>query len=109
MAARRKANETKGVPIPGTGVTHGHHKRGRRNPAGATMHVNQEWGATGRKHEDADRNLNNRARRDAIDEGLDEIFATQVDDEPLIDDGDWDDYWVDEAWDDLYAGTADEY
>jgi hypothetical protein len=65
---RRRAAQSKGIPVPGTGVTHGHHKPSARNPHGAIHHVNGEWGSKNRKREDADRNLARRAAQDAIAE-----------------------------------------
>lgn len=79
-----------------------------RNPYGIGP-VSTEWGSKARKAENADRNLNHQADRAAIAEGLDEIFATYVDGEPSIaDEGepDWDDYWLEQRYEDLYAGTA---
>jgi hypothetical protein len=82
-----------------------------RNAYG-TGPANKEWGNKARKRETAQRNLNHQADAAAVDEGIEEIFA----DDPgpsIMDEADGDDfdYWygVDEAWNDLYAGTADEY
>lgn len=68
MKSREWAREQgRGVPVPGTGVTHGHRRSGSRNPAGG-LFGNKEWGNKARKHEAEDRNLNNRARRNTIAE-----------------------------------------
>lgn len=44
-----------------------------RNRAGVLRKGNQEWGRKHRKHEDAERGLNNRARKQAIEEQLAEL------------------------------------
>lgn len=59
-------DQGRGVPVPGTGVTHGHRSHnGKRNAAGA-LEGNLEWGGKARKQEADQRGLNNKARRQAI-------------------------------------------
>lgn len=77
----------RGVTIPGTGVWRWHRRSGgRRNASGVLYSGNEEWSRTGRKWEDRDRNLNNKARFQNIAEQLDE----------LADDFDPDDWYLDE-------------
>lgn len=107
----------RGVPVPGTGVTHGHRSHnGKRNAAGA-LEGNMEWGGKARKQEADQRGLNNKARRQAIADqdfsDLDEfgIPSPYDQDAELLEDGlsgglgpgvtfngdnydhDWDDYY----------------
>lgn len=84
-----------------------------RNRHGA--HVgNKEWGGKDRKREDHQTGVPARNEAAAIAEGLAE--AIEAGDPELYyasiaDEGepDYDDYWLEERWDDLYAGTADDY
>lgn len=63
----------RGVPVPGTGVTHGHRSHnGKRNPAGG-LEGNLEWGGKSRKQEADQRGLNNKARRQAVGEQIAEL------------------------------------
>lgn len=69
-AAQAQANRTKGVPIPGTGRWHWHRRPSGSNRSGVLTHGNMEWGSTNRKQEDAQRNLNNTARRQHLVEQM---------------------------------------
>lgn len=69
-AAQAQANRTKGVPIPGTGRWHWHRRPSGSNRSGVLTHGNMEWGSTNRKQEDAQRNLNNTARRQHLAEQM---------------------------------------
>jgi hypothetical protein len=113
------ANATKGVPIPGTGRWHWHKRPSGSNRSGVLSHGNMEWGATNRKHEDAERNLNNTARRQVLAEQIADLDADGYDvdwldelDADLRAATDWErigDTWVEIDYDyeyDYYAGTA---
>lgn len=76
-AARIRANETKGVPIPGTGVSHFHKHSSGSNKSGALNKLNGEWSPEGRKEEDDLRGINNTARRQNIEEQVAEIFEEE--------------------------------
>lgn len=76
-AARIKANETKGVPIPGTGVSHYHKHSSGSNKSRSLNKLNGEWSPEGRKEEDALRGINNHARQQNIAEQVAEIFEEE--------------------------------
>lgn len=80
-AARIKANETKGVPIPGTGVRHFHKHKSGSNKTGSLSNLNGEWSSKGRKMQDDERGINNAARRQNIDEQVAEVYDQAADDD----------------------------
>ncbi len=99
--AREQAVNQKGVPMPGTGGHHSYHKRhAKRNPTGATFHAPGEWGGDGRKQEEHQTGLAQRAKFDAINEGLAEVHEAEFSafqTAQIITEAEWAD-WAD--WDD---------
>lgn len=71
QAERKRAAMKKGIPVPGSGRGNkcGSKHPGKRNPAGS-LSGGMEWGAKARKEEARQRGLNNRARREAIQDQL---------------------------------------
>lgn len=68
---RKRAAESKGIPVPGTGVRHWHKRKSGSNKSGSLSKLNGEWGSKARKQEDDQRGINNRARWQAIQDQLD--------------------------------------
>lgn len=128
-----RQNTPKGAPVPGTGGRHGRRKnKSGSNKSGALNKLNLEWGSTNRKQEDDQRGINNRARRQAIEDQVESwVEYVTIDGEPVavidslsekwqhyVEDGwadgfhaildtemqqDYNDMWADDG--DIYAGT----
>lgn len=80
-----RRNTPPGAPVPGTGGRHGRRKnKSGSNKSGALTMLNQEWSASGRKQEDEQRGINNRARQQTITEQLaDMAELSNADDIPF--------------------------
>lgn len=83
---RERAAKSKGIPVPGTGVRHRHKRGSGSNKSGSLYKLNGEWSASGRKQEDDQRGINNRARHQAIEDQITSFLPAPLDD--LIE-GEW--------------------
>lgn len=76
---RNRVAKIKGATVPGTGGRHGRRKnKSGSNKSGSLSKLNLEWGATARKQEDDQRGINNRARRQAIEDQVASNYPTEV-------------------------------
>lgn len=88
-----RQNTPKGAPVPGTGVSHYHKRKSGSNKSGSLYKLNMEWSASGRKQEDDQRGINNRARQQAIEDQIVSNEPTEADWAEAVEAANcWDDY-----------------
>lgn len=73
-----RQNTPPGAPVPGTGKRRYHKRKSGSNKSGSLYKLNMEWSATGRKQEDDQRGINNRARHQHIDEQVADLQPTDA-------------------------------
>lgn len=69
-----RQNTPKGAPVPGTGKRRYRKHSSGSNKSGSLNKLNGEWSPEGRKREDSQRGINNRARQQNIAEQVAEVF-----------------------------------